>query len=112
MANKLYAIAHGLTGTVYALAEMSPTERWGHIYYYVGQTYNPRARERQHLRYAGVKGNAAYAAWMEKLARAGKEPLFVFLDEYVDPDELDACERNWILKLLKEGHPLVNQAGL
>jgi len=112
MANKAYAIAHGLTGTVYALAEIAAgTPLWGHVYHYVGQTYNPRTRERQHLRYAGVKDNAAYSAWMEKLAREGREPLFVVLDEGIDPDELDARERHWITKLLAEGHPLVNQSG-
>lgn len=111
MANKLYAIAKGLTGTVYGLAEVAyeTDSSVQHVYRYVGQTYNPRTRERQHLRYAGVKGNPAYSRWMEDLARRGKEPLFIVLEEGIEPDDLDDCESEWIRDLISRGHPLVNQ---
>lgn len=89
-----------MTVFIYALADPSTGE-----VRYVGQSVNPPLRLRQHL--WGDHTNPYKERWLAQLARAGREPALLILEEATQAT-WEARERAWIAFYRAEGARLTN----
>lgn len=74
-------------------------------YRYVGASVNPESRWRQHCSLCGA--NAIKRQWVKWLRTRGLKPRLVFLDDCAIADGKE-LENAWILRLMAEGHELLN----
>jgi hypothetical protein len=93
-------------GCIYALADPRKPTVWR----YVGQSFHPVARRIQHVRAARRlrQGATAKERWIADLASNGLHPRVIVLERDIPPNVLGARERVWILRSLRQGHPLTN----
>lgn len=77
------------------------------LYHYVGQTLNEKVRSCQH-RSERDWSNLEKSTWVKSLSAAGLEFEFCILDRATILD-FRLKEREWIVKLRREGHPLTNR---
>jgi hypothetical protein len=93
-------------GCIYALADPRKPKVWR----YVGRSFHPAARRTQHV---GVsrrlrQGETAKEKWIADLLSNGLHPRVIVLERDIEPNVLGARERAWIVRSLRDGHPLTN----
>lgn len=74
---------------------------------YVGRTRDPERREVEYLRCISGKVCEPLQLWLHALLEASLSPKFEILEE-VQPVFQNLHESNWIAKLKREGHHLLN----
>lgn len=78
------------------------------LFYYVGQTTDLGERIRQHLSLSPYDGSQEKREWIRSLSANGAEPVVEVLEE-CGIYECRTREREWIIKLRMQGHPLANR---
>ena len=74
---------------------------------YVGNSQDPFKRLISHM--VGSHGTSKKKEWIEELKKQGKRPELILLDVCYQWFESFHRERDWIISLRHEGHPLTNK---
>jgi hypothetical protein len=79
-------------------------------YFYVGVTSDLKSRLNGHM--SSTDKNRRKAAVIQDILKNSQRPIIIPLQTVTDEDfiYISKIELHWIHKLLKEGHPLTNQA--
>jgi hypothetical protein len=77
---------------------------------YVGQTRFPLQRVINHAQWKSTCGPNVLS-WFEMMRAEGRTPSMVILaiTERIDKNGNSAEERNWMRKLIADGHPILNK---
>lgn len=98
--------------TTYIYAIVDPADEWE--IRYVGKAGDPEKRLRQHLCEAlkptRKQHNLWKCGWLNKVLAEGRVPKLIILDkvEYLDKDDWQYMEREFIAQYQAEGHRLTN----
>lgn len=94
------------TRHIYALYTTGP-QTLDRAYFYVGRSFDPEARARQHRR-AVATGTEDKYVYMRQLAAVGRAWSWEELGVVQPDDHEHDSERWWVIRLIREGHMLRN----